>query len=88
MSFVSQPYMASLNAAERSLRLATHTSFGWHPDTQDEFHIPHLDRCSGGYVLGVQDSGKSRLLQNLIAAVMQSGHAVIVIDPQSRDGRR
>jgi len=76
LSFVSPWHMARLSAAQyRSLAL-----LGYHPETHDELFIPHLDRYAGTYVLGVQGSGKSGLLQNPIAADMRSGHAVIVID--------
>jgi hypothetical protein len=79
--FRSQAYLASIGFDKyRSLTLS-HTPFGYHPDTQDELHIPDNDRYAGTYVLGVQGSGKSALLQNLITADMQNGHAVIVIDP-------
>jgi hypothetical protein len=56
-------------------------ALGYHPETGDTLFIPLRDRYAGTYILGVQGSGKSGLLQNLINADMQSGHAVIVIDP-------
>jgi hypothetical protein len=77
MPFRSRPYLASLDAN----KLRSLNSIGYHPETYDELHIPHIDRYSGTYVLGVQGTGKSGLLQNNITADMQSGHAVIVIDP-------
>jgi hypothetical protein len=77
VSFVSQPFMASLTVDQR-LSL---TALGYHPETGDTFFIPQLDRCAGMYILGVQSSGKSRLLQNLINADIQAGRPVIVIDP-------
>lgn len=77
MPFLSRPYLASLDAGKKhSLNF-----IGYHPETLDELHIPHVDRYSGTYVLGVQGSGKSGLLQNMIARDMDAGNAVIVIDP-------
>jgi hypothetical protein len=55
-------------------------SLGYQPQTGDHLLIPNIDRYSGTYILGVQGSGKSGLLQNLIAKDMQNGHAVIEID--------
>src|SRR6266852_1246501 len=73
--------MAGLSVEQRRVLDSTHTSVGYHPETHDELYVPNIDRYSGSYVLGVQGYGKSGLLQNLIEADMQSGHAVIVIDP-------
>ena len=81
MPFVSQPYMASLSADQHRSLVSAHTNIGYHPETYDELHIPQIDRYAGTYVLGVQGSGKSGLMQNLIVADMQAGHAVTVIDP-------
>src|SRR5205823_3805549 len=47
----------------------------------DGLLLPNTDRYAGTYVLGVQGTGKSGLLQNLITSDMQAGHSVIVIDP-------
>lgn len=84
MPFISPPYMAGLDA-DRRRSLA---SIGYHPETHDELFIPNLDRYPGMYMLGVQGSGKSALLQNLVTADIQAGtadiqagNAVIVIDP-------
>jgi hypothetical protein len=77
MPWVSQPFLASLSADQRRALF----SLGWHPDTHDVFFVPTRDRHAGMYVLGVQGSGKSSLLQNLITADMHAGNAVIVIDP-------
>ena len=76
MPFTARPGLASVDVTKFS-------SLGYHPDTQDFLLVPHTDRYAGTYVLGVQGSGKSGLLQNLIRADMQFGHAVIVIDPHS-----
>ena len=43
--------------------------------------IPHKDRFSGTYILGVQGVGKSGLLENLILHDIHHNQAVIVIDP-------
>ena len=72
MPFYSRPYLASHDV--------TIPSIGYHPETQDELCIPDIDRFSGTYVLGVQGSGKSGLLQNMIRLDMFSGRSVIVID--------
>ena len=81
MPFVSQPYMARLSADKQRSHASAHVSIGYHPETSDNLHIPQDDRYAGMYVLGVQGSGKSGLLQNMIHADMEKGHAVIVIDP-------
>src|SRR6266567_6956635 len=72
MPFYSRPYLASHDV--------TIPSIGYHPETQDELCIPDIDRSSGMYALGVQGSGKSGLLQNMIRLDMFSGRSVIVID--------
>jgi hypothetical protein len=76
MPFVS---LANFNKHHSSY-VDSHTLFGYHPETQDKLFIPQSDRYAGTYILGVQGSGKSALLQNLINADMQAGHAVTVID--------
>src|SRR5258707_10800165 len=73
--------MASLSIDKRRSLVSAHSNIGYHPETHDELYVPNIDRYSGTYVLGVQGYGKSGLLQNLIAADMNTGHAVIVIDP-------
>lgn len=77
MPFVSRSYMDSLSVDQRRSLAA----LGYHPETHDTLFIPQRDRYAGTYILGVQGSGKSGLLQNLINADMQAGSAVIVIDP-------
>jgi Type IV secretion-system coupling protein DNA-binding domain len=81
MPFVSTPYLARVSVAKHNSLVDSHTLFGYHPETQDKLFIPHADRYAGTYILGVQGSGKSGLLQNLINSDIQAGHAVIVIDP-------
>jgi len=81
MPFHAQDYLVSLGSDKFAQWLATHTQLGTHPETQDRFLIPLLDRFAGMYVLGVPGSGKSRLLQNLIAQDIRADQAVIVIDP-------
>jgi hypothetical protein len=81
MPFLSQSYVASLDAnAQRSLASA-HTSIGYHPETYDELYIPDIDRYSGMYIKGMPGSGKSRLLENLILRDAATEKAIIVIDP-------
>src|SRR5258708_21057589 len=72
--------MASLSIDKRRSLVSAHSNIGYHPETHDELYVPNIDRYSGTYVLGVQGIGKSGLLQNRIAADMNAGHAVIVID--------
>ena len=83
MPLYSRPYLTHLSMFDpnkcRSLA-SQHANFGWHPETQDQLLIPNADRYAGTYILGVQGSGKSGLLQNLILADMLAGQAVIVID--------
>ena len=81
MPFYSQIYLSTISIEKYRSLIDTHTPIGYHPDTRDEFHIPDIDRYPGTYMLGVQGAGKSRLLQNLIAADMHAGNPVIVIDP-------
>jgi len=81
MPFHARPWFESLDAdVQRSLSL-NGVCFGSHPETDDHLYIPNTDRYAGSYILGVQGSGKSGLLQNLIHADMLAGQAVIVIDP-------
>src|SRR5437667_12516074 len=83
MPFLSHPYMDSLSIEKYRSLVSDGVWLGYHPETEDELHLPDSDRYAGTYMLGVQGNGKSALLQNLIAADMASGHAVIVIDPHS-----
>jgi hypothetical protein len=54
---------------------------GYRPETHETLFVPDNDRFSGTYILGVQGSGKSGLLQSMIHADLDAGNAVIVIDP-------
>ena len=77
MPFVSEPFMASLTPDQRRSIAA----IGYHPDTEDTLFIPNLDRYAGMYLLGVQGSGKTNLLLNLIVADINAGNSVVVADP-------
>ena len=81
MPYISRPYLAQLNFLQYHSLASSHVKVGWHPETQDELYVPNVDRYAGTYILGVQGAGKSGLLQNLIKADMDAGHAIIVIDP-------
>lgn len=58
-----------------------HTALGTHPDTGDVLFITDTDRYSGLYVIGVQGTGKSGLLEGLIHDDALKGNAIVVIDP-------
>jgi len=45
--------------------MATHYPVGYHPETIDTLFLPYKLRYSGMYILGVQGTGKSGLLENL-----------------------
>ncbi|HVB22289.1 MAG TPA: hypothetical protein VNG51_10115 [Ktedonobacteraceae bacterium] len=81
MPFVSSAYAAFEGAEGYSHLQRSHVNVGYHPETGDDLLIPDSDRYAGTYILGVQGSGKSGLLEQLIAADITTGHAVIVIDP-------
>jgi len=49
--------------------------------TKQYIEIPDLDRRSGLYVLGIQGSGKTTILKNLIYQDIQNGHGVFFLDP-------
>jgi hypothetical protein len=78
--FISEQYLASLSPEKRNALTFNGVWLGYHPETRDRLYLPNSDRYAGTYVLGVQGSGKSGLLQNLINQDMQAGQAVIVID--------
>src|SRR5437763_2233239 len=46
-----------------------------------DVRITDLDRRSGLYVLGIQNSGKTTLLKNLIFQDILNGHGVFFLDP-------
>ena len=80
MPFASHKYMAHISSEKREQLIRTNLPLGYHPETGDEFFLHERDRYSGAYVLGVQGSGKSGLLENCIAYDCVAGNAVIVID--------
>src|SRR5579883_2066406 len=81
MPFVSPSYLESVSVEKRLHYQYANARLGTHPETGDICFLPDRDRYTGVYVLGVQGSGKSGLLQNLIAHDVAIGNAVIVIDP-------
>lgn len=81
MTFVSSQYLAAAPAAEREAFLKNHISLGYHPETDDDFHIHTLDRYSGVYISGMPGSGKSGLMENMIVQDADADNAVIVLDP-------
>src|SRR5260370_12577702 len=81
MPFYSEDYMDSLSKSALDELYATQTFLGYHPETQDYFIIPDTDRYAGTYILGVQGTGKSSLLEYVINQDIAKGNAVIVIDP-------
>src|SRR3989442_1352234 len=81
MPFFSDEYLGSLSKTELNELYDNHTFLGYHPETQDYFIIPDIDRYAGMYILGVQGVGKSSLLEFLIIQDINKGKAIIVIDP-------
>ena len=72
MPFYSQAYLESLDKARYSKILTTHVPFGYHHELGDRLLALISDLYSGTYILGVQGSGKTCLLENLIL------HAVLL----------
>lgn len=83
MPFRSQAQIASLSPEAYGRFLHNNYQLGLHPKTEDAFLVPMRDRYAGTYILGVQGSGKSGLLENLILQDIIMGNAVIVIDPHA-----
>ncbi len=81
MPFVSSTYLENVSDEKRRAFVSSHMPLGYHPETRDTLMLADIDRYAGTYILGVQGSGKSGLLQNLIAHDHAAGNAVIVIDP-------
>ena len=82
MPFYSAAYLNSLSEKAGQEVVLTQTLLGYHPETQDSFLIPDIDRYAGTYVLGVQGVGKSSLLENMIYwDICAKNTAVIIIDP-------
>jgi hypothetical protein len=80
--FIPQARFDSMSEAEREYKLYYHVPLGYHPQTGDILFIPDKDRHAGTYVLGVQGTGKSGLLEKLIAHdVRNEKNGVIVFDP-------
>lgn len=79
--FISQAYLQRISEDKQRHLHATHVSLGYHPETYDELFLPDTDRYAGTYVLGVQGTGKSSLLENMIAFDHKANNAIIVIDP-------
>jgi len=80
MPFVSDAYYQSLNFDEQARFLQTHLVIGKHPETHDGLYISDVDRYSGIYLTGVQGTGKSGLLENMILRDVDAENAVIVLD--------
>jgi hypothetical protein len=81
MPYMSQAYIESLGDDQLVETVYSHQTLGYHPETGDQLLIPHKDRFSGTYILGVQGVGKSGLLENLISHDIYCNHAVIALDP-------
>src|SRR5712692_9787578 len=81
MPSISKAYEATIGTDEHARLMATHYPVGYHPETIDTLFLPYKLRYSGMYILGVQGTGKSGLLENLIAHDIQQERSVIVIDP-------
>lgn len=64
-------------------QLQTLTILGNRTDGAGAATVPDADRQSGMYVLGVQGTGKSSLLEQIIFQDIRKGHAVIVLDPNA-----
>src|SRR5215467_12714120 len=84
MPYLSHEYLTWLKSSDPAAfeaAVEAHTIFGIHPETGDVLYIPDKDRFAGTYVIGVQGSGKSGFLENLIWSDAQKGYAIVVIDP-------
>src|SRR5262249_46142806 len=60
-----------------------HIRLGRDPEKGKAVSVSDVDRFSGSYILGVQGSGKSALMLNLILQDIYTGKSVIVVDPHS-----
>jgi len=81
MPFMSDNYYQALSPAKQAELLKTHLLLGYQPETHDHLCVPDVDRYAGMYVSGVQGTGKSALLENMIAHDVRVGNSVIVLDP-------
>jgi hypothetical protein len=53
MPYMSQAYIDSLEDDQLVETVYSHQTLGYHPETGDQLLIPHRDRFSGMYILGV-----------------------------------
>lgn len=81
MPFIAEDYLWGVSEDKRRHIKREHVTLGYHPETHDLLTVPDVERYAGTYVIGVQGTGKSGLLENLIAFDAQAGNAIIVIDP-------
>ncbi len=79
--FKSDAYQDYLQENGENELWENNIAFGYHPETEDDLFVSNVDRQSGTYVVGVQGSGKSGLIQNLIGHDISNDQAVIVLDP-------
>lgn len=80
MPYVSRGYLEHISAEKRADLVRFNIPVGYHPETGDELLLPDRDRYAGTYMLGVQGTGKTALLEHLIAYDCKVGNAIIVID--------
>src|SRR5512144_533108 len=58
----------------------TPVTLGTDVDTGQPVTVDQVSLCSGSYILGVQGTGKSSLLEQIACQQLQLGEAVIVFD--------
>src|SRR6266849_187122 len=80
MPYLSDAQLASMSDAERNRLLISTVALGYHPKLGDDFIISNIARQAGTYVIGVQGSGKSGLLQNIVAQDAANNQPLILID--------
>lgn len=81
MPFTSEAFQQRVSGEKYDHMHRTHVFLGYHPETGDDLLLKDGDRYMGVYALGVQGTGKSSLLENMIAFDHQANNAIIVIDP-------
>lgn len=81
MPFYARDAVNRLPDNDRNRLLRTTLPVGRSASNGDEFLVPLGDRYAGTYVIGIQGSGKSSLLENQIEHDIICGNAVVVIDP-------
>lgn len=64
--FLSEDRLLQVDSTELMQFLATHTRLGHHPETGDIAWVSNTNRFAGTYIAGVQGSGKSNLMLNMI----------------------